>query len=206
MQIKDTSKLHVTGLCAGNSLWPVNSPHKWPVTRKMSPFDDVIMHQRCLSCERDEPAETLLVFLPIMIIQNQCLRSDPKEYVWWMIQDPIWANASLWMTLWPKQNKAYYVHNSWFILYVSWSIERLQVCAECRHDTNFITTCGIARCHNESWHGDDTLYAGSVLLISWNPLPFWSGLVTHDLCKFPSGCPSRNTQWTCSLVSSRVHD
>ena len=22
---------------------PVNSPHKWPVTRKISPFDDVIM-------------------------------------------------------------------------------------------------------------------------------------------------------------------
>ena len=24
--------------------WPVNSPHKWPVTRKMIPFDDVIMY------------------------------------------------------------------------------------------------------------------------------------------------------------------
>ena len=24
--------------------WPVNSPHKWPVTRKMLPFDDVSMH------------------------------------------------------------------------------------------------------------------------------------------------------------------
>ena len=24
---------------------PVNSPHKWPVTRKMFPFDDVIMFQ-----------------------------------------------------------------------------------------------------------------------------------------------------------------
>ena len=24
--------------------WPVNSPHKGPVTRKMFPFDDVIMH------------------------------------------------------------------------------------------------------------------------------------------------------------------
>ena len=24
--------------------WPVNSPYKWPVTRKMFPFDDVIMH------------------------------------------------------------------------------------------------------------------------------------------------------------------
>ena len=23
--------------------WPVNSPHKWPVTQKMFPFDDVIM-------------------------------------------------------------------------------------------------------------------------------------------------------------------
>ena len=23
--------------------WPVNSPHKWPVTRKMIPFDDIII-------------------------------------------------------------------------------------------------------------------------------------------------------------------
>ena len=23
--------------------WPVNSPHKWSVTRKMFPFDDVVM-------------------------------------------------------------------------------------------------------------------------------------------------------------------
>ena len=40
---KKTSKLRVTGLCVGNSPWPVNSPHKGPVTRKMFPFDDVIM-------------------------------------------------------------------------------------------------------------------------------------------------------------------
>ena len=33
----------VTGLCVGNSPGPVNSPHKVPVTRKMFPFDDVIM-------------------------------------------------------------------------------------------------------------------------------------------------------------------
>ena len=26
---------------------PVNSPHKWPVTRKMFPFDDVIMNTPC---------------------------------------------------------------------------------------------------------------------------------------------------------------
>ena len=27
--------------------WPVNSPHKWPVTRKMFPFDDIIMYPVC---------------------------------------------------------------------------------------------------------------------------------------------------------------
>ena len=41
---KKTSKLRVTGLCEGNSPVPVNSPHKGPVTRKMFPFDDVIMY------------------------------------------------------------------------------------------------------------------------------------------------------------------
>ena len=31
----------------GISPGPVNSPHKWPVTRKMFPFDDVIMLEGC---------------------------------------------------------------------------------------------------------------------------------------------------------------
>ena len=38
-----TSKFRVTGLCVGKSPGPVNSPHKWPVTRKMFPFDGVIL-------------------------------------------------------------------------------------------------------------------------------------------------------------------
>ena len=42
-QIKETSKLRVTGFCVGNSPGPVNSPYKRPVTQKMFPFDDVIM-------------------------------------------------------------------------------------------------------------------------------------------------------------------
>ena len=40
---KKTSKLRVTRLRVGNLPWPVNSPHKGPVKRKMFPFDDVIM-------------------------------------------------------------------------------------------------------------------------------------------------------------------
>ena len=43
---KKTSKLRVTGLCVGKSPGPVNSPHKGTVTRKMFPFDDVIMFLR----------------------------------------------------------------------------------------------------------------------------------------------------------------
>ena len=35
-------------LVRGIHWWPVDSPHKWPVTRKMFPFDDVIMsHHSC---------------------------------------------------------------------------------------------------------------------------------------------------------------
>ena len=41
---KKTSKLRVTGLCAGEF------PHKWPVTRKMFPFDDVIMNLWASGC------------------------------------------------------------------------------------------------------------------------------------------------------------
>ena len=41
---KKTSKFRFTGLCVREIYrWPVNSRHKGPVTRKMFPFDDVIM-------------------------------------------------------------------------------------------------------------------------------------------------------------------
>ena len=43
---KKTLKLRVTGLCEGSIpdyRWPMNSPHKRPVSRKMFPFDNVIM-------------------------------------------------------------------------------------------------------------------------------------------------------------------
>ena len=49
---KKTSRLCFTGLCAGNSPRPVTSPHKWPVTRKMFPFDDVITRVIILLAQR----------------------------------------------------------------------------------------------------------------------------------------------------------
>ena len=44
--VEDQRKHQSSALLAfvrGIHRWPVNSPHKWPVTRKTFPFDDVIM-------------------------------------------------------------------------------------------------------------------------------------------------------------------
>ena len=38
---------------------PVNSPHKWPVTRKMFPFDDVIMRQAICNQQHGDSTVTL---------------------------------------------------------------------------------------------------------------------------------------------------
>ena len=40
---KKISKLGIIGLCEGIHRWPVDSAHKGVITRKMFPFDDVIL-------------------------------------------------------------------------------------------------------------------------------------------------------------------
>ena len=70
-----TSKLRVTGRCVGNSPGPVNSTHKWPVTRKMFPFDDVIMLWN-FDGAAVEVLECIINFMPhltmVYIIIGQC--------------------------------------------------------------------------------------------------------------------------------------
>ena len=51
---KKTPKLRDTGRC-------VNSPHKWPVTRKMLPFDDVIMGNHVTTIGVDNALSSLAV-------------------------------------------------------------------------------------------------------------------------------------------------
>ena len=65
LRSKKISKLRVTGLCVGNSPGPVNSPHKGPVTRKMFPFDDVIMiHGSFCSLARGAASHMLVGHVP----------------------------------------------------------------------------------------------------------------------------------------------
>ena len=57
---KKTLKLRVTGLCVGNSPGPANYPHKGPVTRRMFPFDDVIMcFSKCWVFTRSHSAKCI---------------------------------------------------------------------------------------------------------------------------------------------------
>ena len=42
--------------------WPVNSPQKWPVTRKMFPFDDVIMYINPIVVQSTYKAMTADIF------------------------------------------------------------------------------------------------------------------------------------------------
>ena len=51
---KKTSKLRVTAFVRGIHRGPVNSPHKWPVTREMFPFGYVIMTYRMRHRHQDQ--------------------------------------------------------------------------------------------------------------------------------------------------------
>ena len=58
---------------------PVNSPHKWPVTRKMFPFDDVIMCKSG-SMARDVVLNKIRWLLSIMSTRNFQESVPPKNY------------------------------------------------------------------------------------------------------------------------------
>ena len=89
---KKTSKLRVTGLCVGNSPGPVNSPHKGPVTRKMFPFDDVIMKPQHNKAQENLAHITYTLYVVISIyvwITVRPVCNDhfyDKIYYLWFIQ------------------------------------------------------------------------------------------------------------------------
>ena len=87
---KKTSKLRVTGLCVGNSPGPVNSPHKGPVTRKMFPFDDVIMekasNRACCTSKFYAKFQTYRTIELDAVDERDFMRYIPKAY--FMLQEP----------------------------------------------------------------------------------------------------------------------
>ena len=60
---------------------PVNSPHKWPVTQKIFPFDDVIMHTDLCHWHWDRPPHDCPNAKNIYKITiSHCLRALTREY------------------------------------------------------------------------------------------------------------------------------
>ena len=56
---------------------PVNFPHKWPVTRKMFPFDDVIMWFSCHVIYSTHNTSVCQCSETYMYLQNACVRVTP---------------------------------------------------------------------------------------------------------------------------------
>ena len=75
---------------------PVNSPHKWPVTRKMLPFDDVIMNASVL----------LHWYRGIHVVSSVSVKHD------WIL----WVNNSHKFNCTRKQAQQNWSHISWDIL------------------------------------------------------------------------------------------
>ena len=79
---KKASKLHVTGLCEGNQPVTVNPPRKGPVTRKIFPFDDVIMgyrgpaHVHCFSRFTPIWEQTIILTAENIICFRNYIRFD----------------------------------------------------------------------------------------------------------------------------------
>ena len=66
--------------------WPVNSPHKWSVTRKMFPFDDVIMLLWPTFLAYDPNLPVLLVLRIICIMNSSSFIGGgnlPMKISWW---------------------------------------------------------------------------------------------------------------------------
>ena len=79
---KKTSKLCVTGLVWGIHRWPMNSSHKWPVTRKMFPFDDVIM-KKCSDGSTDEwMNEWMSAVVLCFRVQWTCTKSPQSNHLY----------------------------------------------------------------------------------------------------------------------------
>ena len=126
---KKTSKLCVTGLCAGNSTGTGEFPHKWPVTRTMFPFDDVIMNIRATNTSA---WQTMICSLTIeaawhiyvsgnwAIIDSDCALSPLRcQAIIWinanlLFTGPLWANFS---QVWIKIQQFSYKNMTYVITY-----------------------------------------------------------------------------------------
>ena len=72
---------------------PLNSPHKWPVMRKMFPFDDVIMYSKSLQSTNFD--HKMIIRIPELIVRdysNSILHASLNE-IFHVKMWGVWANT-----------------------------------------------------------------------------------------------------------------
>ena len=82
--------------------WPVNSPHKWPVTRIMFPFDDVIMC--CGNIRLTRPAS----YIYYLWLDANCFthfRNTQTGVIFWFINCHVAPSESKSVACWLKYLK-----------------------------------------------------------------------------------------------------
>ena len=91
--------------------WPVNSPHKWPVTRKMFPLDDVSMERDVLSarlCGREYVADVSTQTMGAWQHRVLC-----KQMLW--CSSSLFPNTLRWQE---RRNSSALAMELWFILLI----------------------------------------------------------------------------------------
>ena len=68
---------------------PVNFPHKWPVTRKMFPFDDVIMIQT----RRSYASLTYMMEIPAPLRRHHCIERDSSNLMTNRVHSPQYTHG-----------------------------------------------------------------------------------------------------------------
>ena len=79
---------------------PVNSPHKWPITRKMVPFDDVIMIHWAMSC-RCGITDNISCCQKMLNTEHIAITSEYNKPVW-KLSDRIWFTIFNYLRTWQR--------------------------------------------------------------------------------------------------------
>ena len=104
--------------------WPVNSPHKGPVTRKMFPFDDVIMFKLCVwlagSAHASQQIRTDVIKYLLTDIYAVCTSTIERHIILYAIDHKYLACICLLLPIFRTwlycyyRSQEYLYRNAWF--------------------------------------------------------------------------------------------
>ena len=78
--------------------WPVNSPHKWPLTRKMFPFDDVIMVEfSALNLRLSICNQNIAIFIWLALAKYLLMHKKSKP---WNVIDKMFCDSRSQLNIW----------------------------------------------------------------------------------------------------------